>query len=367
MRISSSLLYNQLLQGLNDNSSKLTDISNQLATGKKINKPSDDVLGTSKVLGYKLSISQNDQYEGNITEANNYLVFSDTVLSQVSNTLGSLQKLISHGGDTSGSADDRASYSRQAADLRDSLLDLSNSTYLNRYVFSGFRSDQQAYVYDSTNNQYVYQGDSGQLKLFIDQKMTQTINFVGSSADSTISTALSYTLQTQETTTLSDGSVVTYSAVPNSSGGNTNIQVNITNPDHPGDPNYEDSFSFSNFMEMANLLSHAWQYQDVSGSALSESQSMNRIAALAIPLEKAQKQVLTVQTEAGIRQTSLNDQKTRLDANTVNLQNAQSNTEDANMDETIIDLQKISTALDALRISSSKVLSKSLFDFLASA
>jgi flagellar hook-associated protein 3 FlgL len=366
MRISSNLLYNQFLRGLNDNSSKLTDISNQLATGKKINKPSDDVLGTSQVLDYKLSISQNDQYESNIAQANNYLDFSDTVLSQVSDTLGSLKNLISEGGGTSGSTENRASYSSQTANLRDFLLDLSNSTYLNKYVFSGFQTDQQAYVYDSTNNQYVYQGDSGQLKLSIDKRMTQTINFVGSSDDSNIATAFSYTLKAPETTTLSDGSLVTYTAVPNSSRGDTNIQVNITNPDHPGDPNYEDSFNFSNFMDLANTLSHAWQYQDVGGSALSESKSMNRIAALAIPLGKAQNQVLTVQSEVGIRQASLNDQKTRLNANTVIFQNAQSQTEDANMDETIMDLQKISTVLEALRMSSSKVLSKSLFDFLAS-
>jgi flagellin-like hook-associated protein FlgL len=102
----------------------------------------------------------------------------------------------------------------------------------------------------------------------------------------------------------------------------------------------------------------------VDGSGLSDSKSLNRIAALAIPLEKAQKQVLTVQNEVGFRQTNLNDQKTKLDASTVSLQNAQSQIEDANMNETIIDLQKISTALEALRLSSSKILSKSLFDFL---
>ena len=64
---------------------------------------------------------------------------------------------------------------------------------------------------------------------------------------------------------------------------------------------------------MANILSHAWQYQDVDGSALSESKSMNRIQALSIPLEKAEKQVLTVQAELGIRQVHLTDQKSRLE------------------------------------------------------
>lgn len=364
MRISTNTLYSQLARGLKDNLTELTEISNQLATGKKINKPSDDVLGTTKVMDYKLSIGQNDQYERNITTANNYLDFNDQVLTQVLDTLATLKNLISSGGDSTGSEEDRAYYAQQAADFRNYLLDLSNSQFNNRYIYSGFQSDQKAYVYDSTNYLYVYHGDSGQLRLPIDNGMNQTINVVGSSNDSTVTTAFSYTLKAPEQTTLADGSIVTYTAVPDPTHNATIIQVQITHPDHPGDPDYEDSFSFSNFMDMANILSHAWQYQDVDGSDLSETKSMNRIAALANPLGKAQKQVLTVQGELGVRQNNLNDQKTRLDVNTASLQDAQSKTEDVNMDESIIDLQKVATTLNALRSASAEILSKSLFDFL---
>ena len=364
MRIASAMLYNQLARGLKDNLSKLTDISNQLATGKKIARPSDDVQGTIRIMDYKLSIDRNDQYQRNMTEAAGYLEFQDKIMGQVSDTLGSLKELISDGGDASGTAEDRAYYASLAANLRDFLLDLSNSKFNDRYIYSGFQSDQKAYEYDSSNHVYAYQGDSGQIKLPIDKEMALTTNFVGSSDDSTIATAFSYTLQAPETTTLADGSEVTYTAVPDPGLGITTIEVEITHPNHPGDPDYEDSFSFSNFMDMAKILTHAWQYQDVDGSVLSESKSMNRIQALSIPLEKAAKQVLTVQGNVGIRQTILDDQKIRLEANTVSLQNAQSRIEDADMNETIIDLQKISTALEALRLSSSKILSQSLFDFL---
>ncbi len=91
MRIASAILYNQLARGLKNNLTVLNELSTRLATGKKINTPSDDVLGTVKAMDYKLSISQNDQYGQNLTEANNYLEFNDTVLSQVSNTLDELK------------------------------------------------------------------------------------------------------------------------------------------------------------------------------------------------------------------------------------------------------------------------------------
>ena len=364
MRIASDQLYDQLARGLRNHLTNLAEITNQLATGKKTAKPSDDVLGTLKAMDYKLTISHNDQYAQNITEAITFLNFNDTVLDQASTALTSLKKMTSFGG--GGVTDtERSSYAFQAADLRDLLLDLSNSQFEDRYIYSGFLSDEKAYVFDSATNQYVYQGDSGQFSLPIDKDMDQTINFVGSSDDSSKTTAFSYTLPAPETTTLADGSLVTYTAVADPAHNATTIEVQITHPDHPGDPSYEDTFSFSNFMDMANILNHAWQYEDIDGTtSLTQSKSVNRIEALAIPLEKAAEQVLAVRGELGTRQVHLNDQKTRLEVDTVNQKNNLTETEEASMDETIIELQTIMTNLNALRSASSRILSQSLFDFL---
>ncbi|MBI4764768.1 MAG: flagellar hook-associated protein FlgL [Deltaproteobacteria bacterium] len=364
MRIASVMLYNQLARSLNDNLTDLIEKNNRLASGKKISKPSENVLGTIKAMDYKLSIDRNDQYQTNLSQANTFLDYNDKILGQVSNTLGSLKELIYSGGLSSGTAEDRATYARQAESLRDYLLDLSNSKFNNRYIFSGFQSDQKAYEYDSVNHVYAYQGDSGQLKLPIDNTMVQTINFVGSSPDSSISTTFSYSVPVPETITLSDGSVVTYSAALVQPANATTIQVEITHPDHPGDPDYEDSFTFSNVMDVANLMSQAWQYQDVDGSVLSESKSMNRLQALSHPLDKAGKQLLSVQAESGIRQVHLKDQESRLKSGTLSLQNALTQTEDADMNETAIEITKITTTLEALRMSASNILAQSLFDFL---
>jgi flagellar hook-associated protein 3 FlgL len=364
MRITSKALFNQFTRGLKDNLAELYDLSNRLATGKKIAKPSEDVLAATMAMDYKLSISQNDQYDRNITHAENYLNFNNTVLTQVSYVIRELKKLTLNGSDDSISAEEWSSYAEQAANLRDYLLDLSNSKYGDQYVFAGSQSDQKAYVYDAINQVYAYQGDSGQLKLPVGKETNQTINFAGSSADSSMFTVFSYAPQALETIHLPDGSLVTYTSVPDPVLGVTTVTVDITHPDHPGDPNYEDSFSFSNFMDMANISTHAWQYQNMDGTALSESKSLRRIQALSTPMDKADKQVLTVQTSLGSRQVNLSDQKNRLNSGTQSLQNALTQIEDADMTEMAMDLQKVANTLEALRLSSSKILSKSLFDFL---
>jgi flagellin-like hook-associated protein FlgL len=133
---------------------------------------------------------------------------------------------------------------------------------------------------------------------------------------------------------------------------------------------YHDTFTYSNTIDLANILSSAWQYKDINGSDLnadpeiSEKMAMNRIAALAKPLDDARTQALSVQAEIGTRQSLIDDQSKRLSNNNLSLQNALSKTEDADMDQTATELLKMQTALEAMRTSAAKILSQSLLDFL---
>jgi flagellar hook-associated protein 3 FlgL len=365
MRVTSFLPYNQLARGLKDQMADLTFLSNQMATGKRISKPSDDVAGTVDALGYRISLSSNDQYQRNITRADTVLSFTETTLDQVSKVLDSLREAVLDGSDSSLSEADRNYYSEKAALVRDHLLELSNTSYEGRYIFSGFQTDQTAYVYDAVSHLYTYQGDSGQLKVAVDRGMTQTLNFVGSSVDPSLATAFSYSLSTPQTVTLSDGSTVTYTAVPDPGSGVTFIEVDITHPDHPGDPDYEDHFRFSNFMEMTDLIAHAWKYQDLDGTSLSSSESLRRISAMAVPLEKSEDQVTLIRAELAARQIHLENQEEGLKAGSETLKDALSEIEDADLAETIMALQQVVVTLEALRMSSSRILSQSLFDFLS--
>lgn len=365
MRVTSTMTFRQLARGVKEQLTSLTELSQRLATGKKIAKPSDDVPGAAAALGYRLSLSGNDQYLRNILRAETVLEYTETQLSQVSEVLTGLKEMVLEGSDSTLTDQDRNYYAEKAALLRDYLLDLSNATYENRYLFSGFQTDQQAYVYDPQTCRFLYQGDSGQFKLAIDRGMTQTVNFVGSSADPSLTTAFSITLDQPESITLADGSQVTYTPIPDPAAGITTIEVEITHPDHPNDPDFEDRFRFSNFMEMADLLSHAWQFEEADGTAINRSEAFRRIQALSVPLERAMKQVVGVRSELATRQIHLENQKSGLEAATESLKNGLSEVEEADLAETIVSLQQVAMSLEALRLSSSRILSQSLFDFLS--
>ena len=352
------MIFNQLSRALQGNMEDYAKLNAQLASGKRIEKPSDDVVGMMKVLDYRLSINNAGQYKTNIEDADFSLQYTDKVLGSVGDSLQKLKELLSLGLNDQ-TQENRPSYAQQAAEWRDFLLELSNTQLRGSYIFSGYKTDQNAFTYNSTTHQYDYNGDLGEIQVLFDTGATLPLNIQGSKA-------FSFSLKGQLPTELSDGTPINYSQATDPQTGINTITVEIGNS---GDPGY-DAFSFSNIMDIANIASSAWEYKNIDGSdlnsdpAISEEMATHRLMALSLPLDNASTQISTAQAEIGTRQVHLNDQKTRLENTTANLQNALSATEDADMDQTATELLKTQTALQALRASASQILSQSLLDFL---
>lgn len=345
------MMFNQLTKSMQGSMSDIAELNTRLFTGKKINKPSDDVLGAVNAMDYKVNINANEQFQRNIDAASVYLDFNDKSMTSISDSLSKL-KALSYQAVNQQQQADRDIFAQQAADYRDFLLTVANSKIGERYMFSGYRTDQKAFAFNAGT--YDYKGDFGEIKVQFDKEANMAVNVQGSRV-------FSVPLSKSMPAALFDGTPVSYKTKatdPDPVTGVTTVTVEIGNA---GDPDY-DKFTYSNVMDMANIMSAAWQYN--ADPALNETMAMHRIMALSAPFDDANKQVLTIQAEVGTRQSEFKDQTTKLDNSTLTLQNALAKTEDADMTETIVDIQQAQTALEALRASSATLLSQSLFDFL---
>jgi len=308
-------------------------LNESLASGKKLLAPSDDATGMSRVLDYRTLIAANDQYQQNITTASNSLNFVSSLLDSVTTTLTEVQGLVSKNKkpqDPLYQATDAA----LTGSLRDLLLSIANTKYSGRYVFSGFTSTTQSY--NSTT--YAYQGDAGYVNIPVNTGTTIAQNLPGSQA-------FSYTLTAAQTVTISSGRFVHYTP-----GAGTTVNVEIRDTD---DTTVLDTFSFSNVLQMTDLLS----------GAISTGDTL-RVEALEEPFQKYQDQLLIAQTDIGNRLSSLSNVSSLLTNNTTLASDAKSVIEDADPVETAAKLKQTEVTLQALRESASRVLSQSLFDFL---
>jgi len=177
MRVSTFMIYNMLTRSLNYNLGELERYSEMLSTGKKINKPSDDISGMSKALNYKFGLDEVQQYMSNVDDATSYLSYTDTVMSTASQDLTRAREIAMEAANGTLNDDDRQILAEEVDELVSDLLNLANSRLGNRYIFSGYRTDTQAF--DSSFN---YQGNSGEISVMIDTNATIAINIPGDQA-----------------------------------------------------------------------------------------------------------------------------------------------------------------------------------------
>lgn len=69
----------------------------QLSTGKKINRPSDDPVVAMKGMDYRSQVNQVEQFERNIGEVHNWMDNSDAALDKVQKVLTRLRELAVQG------------------------------------------------------------------------------------------------------------------------------------------------------------------------------------------------------------------------------------------------------------------------------
>jgi len=168
------MMFNQLTRSLQKSMNKLSDNSESLSTGKRINKPSDDAAGMSRVMDYKVRISENEQYMRNVDDAYSYLEFADSVMSSASSSLIRAKELAIQGSTGTQSPESRATMAAEVAVLRDEIMDLTASRIRDRYIFSGYKIDTPSF--DAGFN---YQGDSGEINVMIDRTATTAVNIPG--------------------------------------------------------------------------------------------------------------------------------------------------------------------------------------------
>ena len=334
MRVTSFMLFDQMRKSFQNNLGEISAMYNKLSSSKKIDKPSDDVIGMMRTMDHKLSINYNEQYKRTIDDAIAHINFAEGITSSVSNALTRTKELALSGATGTASAESRASIAKEVAQLRDQILSLSNSKLGDRYIYSGHRTDIKPFNSTTFN----YQGDSGIINVIIDREAVMPINVPGSDT-------FSYPLNAEDVIQLNDGKYIHY--IP---GAGTTINVEVRDTD---DTTVLDSFSFSNFIQMTDVLN----------SALKDN-NIIRVLAMLKPLDNAHNQVTNIQADTGAKLNRLDDQKIRLEEGTLNLKTALSNTEDADMAEIASELAKAEAVLQALRQSSARVLSQSLLDFL---
>lgn len=165
MRVTQSMLSNNMLRNLSNSYSKMGKLQEQISTGKKVNRPSDDPVSVMKGMGYRMQVDKVHQFQRNIGEAHNWLDNTDAALDQVGSALHRANELVVSGASGTMTKDDREKLQGELEQLREQVRDLANTKIGNKYIFSGTKTSDPLFG-DDGNGKIEFKGENDE---YIDQ------------------------------------------------------------------------------------------------------------------------------------------------------------------------------------------------------
>ncbi|MEZ4598770.1 MAG: flagellar hook-associated protein FlgL [Syntrophotaleaceae bacterium] len=165
MKTTQATVYRALQHQINKMEDRLLDQRLSAATGKRINKPSDDPSAVRPVLNARSQIQQSDRYLRSLGTASDRLQIQDSHLDQVSNLLIRAQETTIAAGNGAASAADLQSYANDIANIREELYALANSQVDGKYIFAGF--EENTIPFPDTSDPFTYDGTSDEIRLEI--------------------------------------------------------------------------------------------------------------------------------------------------------------------------------------------------------
>lgn len=155
MRITTKIMQNNSLSNINTNKTLQDKLNTQLATEKKINRPSDDPVVAIRALRLRTNVSQVTQYyEKNSPDAESWLKITEDALSTVSEVITDMIAQCTSGANEKLTSEDRVTILDALKSLRDEVYATGNADYAGRSVFTGYRTESTLKFISDTEKQY---------------------------------------------------------------------------------------------------------------------------------------------------------------------------------------------------------------------
>jgi flagellar hook-associated protein 3 FlgL len=150
----------------------------QLATQKRINRPSDDPSGAARVLNGRAALSAIDQFSTNIKRGVSRLEYNEEVLGMVDELVQRARRIGEEKAGSEITAEERQLAASEVKEIYDQVLQLANSRFDGQYVFSGYQTATAPF---SRNDDYevTYAGDDGSARIPIAENVTVSIDADG--------------------------------------------------------------------------------------------------------------------------------------------------------------------------------------------
>lgn len=183
MRVTQSMLSNNLLRNLSNNYNKMGKLQDQLTTQKRITRPSDDPVVAMLGLGYRDSLNKVQQYSRNISEATNWLDSTDDAISQGVKVLQRIRELTVQASNGTYEEGQRGAIAVEVDQLKEQLETIAKTQVGGKYIFNGENTNKAPAVGNFSDGDIELEIFDG-IKLNVNTKGSELFKSVFNTLDS---------------------------------------------------------------------------------------------------------------------------------------------------------------------------------------
>jgi flagellar hook-associated protein 3 FlgL len=297
------MLTRGLLANLEFTTERMAKLQEQIASGRKISRPSDDPAGVRRAASLRSSLTEVTQHTKNAEAAASLLGMTENGLAEIGDLLRATRATALSG--ASGTSDDqeRAALAAVVEQNMESLVRSGNSDLSGRFLFGGYMTNAAPFSLDlSADPPVTYTGDDGVSTFQIGRSSYVAVNLSGDQVFNMGSTAT------------------------------------------PGTP---DMFDTLNQLKAALLSGDTTAIQDCITQ-----------------LDAHSERILNLRAAVGARQQGLELAKDRLSSTEISLKEFLSKTEDTDMAEATVNLQAQQNIYQATAAAAGLISEHTLLDYL---
>jgi flagellar hook-associated protein 3 FlgL len=178
MRVTQNMMSNLFVRNIQKQTEAMLQRQEQIATQKRINRPSDDPAGMARVLDGRSTLAAIDQYGQNIEQGKTRLELNEQTLDQVNDLVKQARQLAEANSGADVTADQRAVAADNVKGIYDQVMQLANSRSGGRYMFAGYQTDTAPFTRDANYNA-TYHGDDGSFQIPIADNIKVSVDADG--------------------------------------------------------------------------------------------------------------------------------------------------------------------------------------------
>ncbi|MBG9586611.1 flagellar hook-associated protein FlgL [Cytobacillus firmus] len=137
MRVTQSMLSNNMLRNLSNSYSRMDKLQDQISTQKKFTKPSDDPVAAMMGMNYRTDLNRIEQYTRNIGEVRNWVDSTDDALDKGVLALQRIRELTLQASNGTLEEDQRKAVAEEVKQLKEHLQNLGDTQVGGKYIFNG--------------------------------------------------------------------------------------------------------------------------------------------------------------------------------------------------------------------------------------